>query len=91
MDKKQIEKIARDKAREHFPEMEEASLEVKKVDTGTERTSFKKAGIKETPGKKIWIATLQQEITTEEGLPIKKVARITVDDDGNVLKVSESR
>lgn len=91
MDKKQIKEIARDTIREQYPEMVNVEPEIEMVDTGIGNSSFKKAGIFPRPGKKIWVATFKKEEITEDGFPMERITRITLDESGKVIKLSESK
>jgi hypothetical protein len=91
MNKKQIKKIATKVIKKQYPEMKGIEPEIEKVDTEIGKSTFAKAGIPPIAGEKIWVATFSKEVTTEEGLPLNKITRITFDNTGNVIKISESK
>lgn len=91
MDIEQVKKIARDAISEHYPGMVMIEPEIEIMDTGISKSSFKKAGIPPEAGKSIWIATFRKEETTEEGFPIERITRVTMNEFGEVIKISESK
>ncbi|MCK4572257.1 hypothetical protein KAT89_04995 [candidate division WOR-3 bacterium] len=91
MDRKQIIEIATDAISKHYPEMEGVEPEIETMDTGIVTSTFAKVGIPPTEGQKIWVATFRKEVITEEGLPINRITRVTLDKSGKVIKISESK
>ena len=91
MNKKQIKKIATKVIKKQYPEMKGIEPEIEKVDTEIGKSAFAKAGIPPIAGEKIWVATFSKEVTTEEGISLNKITRITFDNTGNVIKISESK
>ena len=91
MDRKQIIEIATDAISKHYPEMEGVEPEIETMDTGIVTSTFVKVGIPPTEGQKIWVVTFRKEVITEEGLPINRITRVTLDESGKVIKISESK
>ena len=91
MDRKQIKRIAIKAIKKQYPEMKGVEPEIEIMDTEIGKSTFAKAGIPKTTGKKIWVATFCREVITEEGLPLNKITRVTLDESGKVIKVSESK
>lgn len=91
MDKKQIKQIASKAIKKKYPEMKGIEPEIEIMDTEIGKSTFAKVGIPPTTGKKIWVATFSKEVITEEGLPLNKITRVTLDDSGNIIKISESK
>lgn len=91
MNKRQIKKIASKAIKKKYPEMKGIEPEIERMDTEISKSTFTKAGIPPIAGEKIWVATFSKEVTTEEGLPLNKITRVTLDNCGNVIKISESK
>ena len=91
MDRKQIIEIATKAITKQYPEMVGVQPEIEMMDTVIGTSTFTKAGIPPTIGKKIWVATFCKEVLTEEGLPLNKITRVTLDESGKVIKITESK
>ncbi len=91
MDRKQIREIATGAISKHYPEMSGIEPDIEMMDTGIGTSTFAKVGIPPKVGKKIWVATFQKEEITEEGLSINRITRVTLDESGKVIKISESK
>lgn len=91
MDKKRIKDIAKEEINNNFPEMKGIEPEIEKINTDIGTKPFKKAGIPFVEGKDIWVATFKKREKTEEGLPINRVVRVTMDSTGKKLKITESK
>ncbi len=91
MDKKQIRKIATNAISKRYPEMVGVVPDIEMMDTGIGASTFAKVGIPSEAGKKIWVTTFRKDVITEEGLPLNRIARVTIDESGKVIKISESK
>ncbi|MEA1913261.1 MAG: hypothetical protein U9N06_05455 [candidate division WOR-3 bacterium] len=91
MKREQIKELAINAVSEYHPEMKDVEPLLEMMDTSIGHSSFKKAGILPQHGKRIWVATFRKEEITEEGFPIEKIARVTLDESGKIIKISESK
>jgi len=91
MDKKQIRKIATNAISKRYPEMVGVEPDIEMMDTRIGASTFAKVGISSKAGKKIWVTTFRKDVITEEGLSLNRIARVTIDESGKVIKISESK
>jgi hypothetical protein len=90
--------------KEHFPYMEGGEISVSARDTNAPSPEIltklfdtpspswlqKPAGSKET-SPRLHVVTSRKMFQAEDGTPITRIARITVDEDGNVVKATVSK
>lgn len=79
------------KISENYPEVHGASPSVEEKQLSVSAEAMKKLNISSVPSQKQFIVTFRKEITTEDGTPLQKVVRATLDEQGEVIRVTESK
>jgi hypothetical protein len=86
MNKKELKSVVDKYVEKNYKEFFELKPKVKEIDTEIE-TFQKKLKIKAIPVKR----KLYSFVYVKDEKPFKKVLKLTVDENGNILKVVESR
>ena len=90
MDRKDIEKIARDEVVKEFPEFSDVPPHIEERELFVSDATYQKARMKPRKSAKVWVAVFRKYFKTEDGHMIERVVRATIDNRGNVIKVTHS-
>ena len=90
MDKKDIERIARDEVLKNFPEFSDVPPHIEEREIVISDTTYEKARLRPRRPRKVWVCVFRKYFKTEDGNTIEKVVRATIDKNGNILKITHS-
>ncbi|RKZ24333.1 hypothetical protein DRQ20_07205 [bacterium] len=76
---------------EQFPEFEGVEPEIREEEVSHPSSLFAKAGMLPVPPRKIKTYTFRKKITLPDGTEHEKILRATVDDEGEIKKITVSK
>lgn len=90
MEKKDIEKIIRNRIKKEYPEFSDIVPHIEEKEISISEGEFKKAKMKPVGKKNIWVAVFRKYFRSEDGIDIEKTLRATISEDGKIIKITES-
>lgn len=81
-----VEKISKS-----YPDVKGASSSVEEKQSGISLEALRKLNIPRVRPAKQFIVTFQKQIAAEDGTPLHKVVRATLNDSGELIRVTESK
>jgi len=90
MDRRDIERIARDEIIKDFPEFADVPPHIEEREMVISDSTYEKARMRPRKPTKVWVAVFRKYFKTEDGQEIEKVIRATIDSKGKVIKITHS-